>query len=290
MEIIINAYKTKLEANPKLSIREARSILSKELSIGITTISNTLSEYRNSKTVSSPNRTKIFKNFTDKVDDFDKEAILSKVHQFWVNRELPNLNKILSVVNEDDSLPDFSLTSLWRLLKSMGFQFIKRRRNSALIENEDIRRRYIRDIRKYRKEGRSIYYLDETWVNAGDVAIRVWRDTTVQSSQAAFSQGISTGAANPTRKGKRLIVCHIGSEDGFFPDSLLCFKSKKNTNDYHDEMNGDSFRDWLEGVLPRLKHNAVIVMDNAPYHSVKLEKCPTLNWRKADIIEWLQGC
>jgi len=82
-------------------------------------------------------------------------------------------------------------------------------------------------------------------------------------------------------------VCHIGSEDGFVPDSLLCFESKKNTNDYHDEMNGDSFRDWLEGVLPRLKHNAAIVMDNAPFHSVKLEKCPTSNWRKADIIEWL---
>jgi len=54
-------------------------------------------------------------------------------------------------------------------------------------------------------------------------------------------------------------------------------------------MNGDSFRDWLEGVLPRLKENAVIVMDNAPYHSVKLEKCPTTNWRKADIITWLRS-
>jgi len=54
-------------------------------------------------------------------------------------------------------------------------------------------------------------------------------------------------------------------------------------------MNGDSFRDWLKGVLPRLKDNAVIVMDNAPYHSVKMEKCPTTNWRKADIIAWLRS-
>jgi len=54
-------------------------------------------------------------------------------------------------------------------------------------------------------------------------------------------------------------------------------------------MNGDSFRDWLEGVLPRLKENAVIIMENAPYHSVKLEKCPTTNWRKPAIIEWLQS-
>jgi len=107
-------------------------------------------------------------------------------------------------------------------------------------------------------------------VNAGDVAIRVWRDTTVESSQAEFSQGLSTGAANPTGKGKRLIVCHIGSE--------AYFESKKNTNDYHDEMNSDSFRDWLEGVLPRLKDNAVIVMDNAPYHSAKVERFSAANW------------
>ncbi|CAI6374522.1 unnamed protein product [Macrosiphum euphorbiae] len=290
--MIINAYKSKLEANPEISLRQVRTLLSKELGIGITTISNTITEYRNSKTVSSPNRKKIFKNVTDKVDDFDKEAIRRKVHQFWVNRELPNLKKILNVVTNDDTLPKFSNTTLWRLLKSMGFRFTKRGRNSALIENNEIRawrRRYIRDIRQYREEGRPIYYIDETWVNAGDVPIRVWNDTTVTSSRAAFSQGLTTGAVNPTGKGKRLIVCHIGSEDGFVPDSLLCFESKKNTNDYHDEMNGDTFRDWFEGVLPRLKDNAVIVMDNAPYHSVKLEKIPTTAWKKADIIGWLQS-
>lgn len=90
-------------------------------------------------------------------------------------------------------------------------------------------------------------------------------------------------------KGKRLIIVHIGSEDGFVHDGLLCFESKKNSRDYHEEMNGDCFRDWLESVLPRLKENAVIVMDNAPYHSVKLDKCPTTNWRKADIVQWLEG-
>ncbi|KAL4148802.1 hypothetical protein QTP88_002955 [Uroleucon formosanum] len=121
-------------------------------------------------------------------------------------------------------------------------------------------------------------------INSSTIVCGLPLFATMESSQAAFSQGLSTGAANPTGKGKRLILCHIGSEDGFVPDSLLCFESKKNTNDYHDEMNGDSFRD-----LPRLKDNAVIVMDNAPYHSVKLEKFPALNWKKANIIEWLES-
>lgn len=45
----------------------------------------------------------------------------------------------------------------------------------------------------------------------------------------------------------------------------------------------------MEGVLPSLKDNAVIIMDNAPYHSVKTEKCPTTNWTKADIVQWLES-
>ncbi|XP_025192116.1 uncharacterized protein LOC112592312 [Melanaphis sacchari] len=260
-----------------------RNIKGKELGIGQKTISNTIAQYRENKTVSSPNKIKIFKNVETKVDDFDKYAIRR-------NCDLLTLDKMLTVVNEDKSLPNFSRTSLYRLMKSMEFEYAKRGRNSALLEKNEIilwRRQYIRDLRKYREEGRQIYFLDETWVNAGDVTSRIWSDNTVQSSQDAFSQGLSTGAVNPTGKGKRLIVVHIGSEDGFVPGGLLCFESKKNTQDYHDEMNGDSFRDWLEDVLPRLNENCVIVMDNAPYHSVKKKKCPTTQWRKSDIINWL---
>ena len=140
----------------------------------------------------------------------------------------------------------------------------------------------------YREEGRHIYFLDETWVNASDCTSKTWVDGTIKSHRDAFLKGLSTGAVNPSGKGKRLIVLDIGSEDGFLPGGLLCFESKKNTRDYHDEMNGDTFREWMEGILPHLKPNSVIVMDNASYHSVKLDKAPTSNTKKADIIKWLE--
>lgn len=54
-------------------------------------------------------------------------------------------------------------------------------------------------------------------------------------------------------------------------------------------MNGNNFRDWFKDVLPRLEDNAVIVMDNAPYHSVRKEKCPSSQTRKADIIRWFES-
>lgn len=70
------------------------------------------------------------------------------------------------------------------------------------------------------------------------------------------------GSKNPTGKGKRLIELHIGSNNGFLPGGLLCYESKKNSSDYHDEMNGACFQEWFESVLPRLEPNSIIVIDN----------------------------
>jgi len=114
-------------------------------------------------------------------------------------------------------------------------------------------------IRSYRAQNRPIYYLDETWVNAGETHSRGGVDT------------------------KRLIVLHIRSSDGFVPGGLLCFESKTNSTDYHDEMNGDTFYEWFVRTLPLLKKNAIIVMDNASHHSVKKHKIPVRSWRKQAI-------
>lgn len=132
--MIINAYKFKLEVNPRLTITEARTAISKELGIGQKTISNTILQYRQNKTISSPNKTKKFLNVVSKIDDIDKNSIREKIQQFSFNRELPTLDQILTVINEDDSLPNFSRTSLHRLLKSMDIEYGKRGRNSVLLE------------------------------------------------------------------------------------------------------------------------------------------------------------
>ncbi|XP_060854825.1 uncharacterized protein LOC132932459 [Rhopalosiphum padi] len=280
--MIVNSYKAQLRQNPKLTVREARICISQNLGIGQRTISNVISEYNSKRTVTSPSKTRIKPSLKDKLDDMQLNTVRRHIHSFWFNKTIPTLNKILQVINDDDSLPNLSKMNLQRLMKFMDFVYTKCSRNSALIEKDEIvlwRRRYLLNIRKYREEGRTIYYLDETWVNAGD--------NTIQSPHDAFLQGLTTGSQNPSGKGKRLIVLHIGSKDGFVPDGLMCFESKK-TTDYHEEMNGETFYNWMSNILPRLKENSVIVMDNAPYHSVKKEKIPNTNSRKADIIKWLE--
>ncbi|GFW23299.1 DDE_3 domain-containing protein [Trichonephila clavipes] len=52
-------------------------------------------------------------------------------------------------------------------------------------------------------------------------------------------------------------------------------------------MNGNHFEKWFETDLPKLKPQNIIVMDNAPYHSVKKEKIPISSLEKSAIQEWL---
>lgn len=280
--MIVNCYKSKLSENPKITVREARNIISKELGVGEKTVSSTISDYNNSKIVKSPSRKRMKTSFKQLFDDMHRNTVRRHVHSFWFKKEVPTVDKIYKVVSEDTSLPPISRTNLFNLLKIMDFEYTKRCRNSALIEKDEIvlwRRRYLEDLKKYRQQGCHFYYLDETWVNEGECTSKTWVDHTVKSHRDAFLQGLTTGSKGPSGKGKRLIVLHIGSKDGFLPGGLLCFESKKNSADHHDEMNGDTFYEWMNSVLPRLKPNSVIVMDNASYHSVKIDKAPTSGTR-----------
>lgn len=81
-------------------------------------------------------------------------------------------------------------------------------------------------------------------------------------------EGVTTRLNNHLGKGKRLIVLHIGSEDGFVENERLLFKSKK-SRDYHEEMNGEMFTDWMKNILPVLEPNSVIAMHRVILIKVK---------------------
>ncbi|KAH6948088.1 hypothetical protein HPB50_022813 [Hyalomma asiaticum] len=54
-------------------------------------------------------------------------------------------------------------------------------------------------------------------------------------------------------------------------------------------MNGDHYEKFSQKLLQLLPSGNVIVMDNAPYHSVKQEKVPRMSSLKKDIQAWLSG-
>lgn len=83
------------------------------------------------------------------------------------------------------------------------------------------------------------------------------------------------------------------------------FQSKKNTGDYHNEMNSERlmgiihiylmlytsrFEEWFKDtLLPNIDPNSLIVMDNASYHSQREEQMPIQNWNKSQLTDWLKN-
>jgi len=291
-KIIINLYKKLKNKDPYIRYEDLLDILSEGTNIGIGTIKKTLSEYKSTGMVSSPINKKKRPTISEKVDDFDKNEIRRKIHGFWFKREIPTIQKIIQEIKDDSDLPDLSRTSFQRLLKYMQFEYTKINSNNALTEKMELilwRRKYISEIRRYREEGRTIYYLTESWNNVRYCSSSVCVDTSVQSHRDECLRRLTTDSRKSSGKGKQIIFIHIGSSKGFVSGGLLCFETKENTINSHNKINSDTFIEWFCRILPLLNDNAVIVMNNTPYNSVKKECVPTTSWKKDAILEWLKS-
>lgn len=199
--MILNIYKHESLENPGMLIHELERRVAAKTGICAKTVFNIIKEYKQCHKFSEPKRKLHYKNICDTVEECYKNAIRRKVHQFFFRNELPSVDKVLKDVNDDPLLPTFKRTTFYKLLKSLNFKFKTRGRNSLLLDKDEIvlwRREYLQKIKRFRQEGRKVYYLDETWINAGHTKSKVWVDTSVSSSRQAFLDGLSIGLKNPS--------------------------------------------------------------------------------------------
>lgn len=223
----------------------------------------------------------------NKLDNFQKNQVRQTITKLYSENKYMSL-KILQKHLEKQNNLSLTKYTLWRLLHSFGYRYkkIAGENRKVLCERSDIvrlRNQFLRTIQKKRDAGYEPVYLDETWVNASHTASSQWVPDGNDGSRRKL----------PLGKGERLIILHAGcASQGFLPGCDLVFRAKaKDNRDYHTEMNGDVFFEWVQNKLvPALPKKSLIVMDNAPYHSVQdpNSKNPTSNNRKGDMIAWLQ--
>ncbi|KAH9375501.1 hypothetical protein HPB48_016646 [Haemaphysalis longicornis] len=159
-QVIANVYARTRMRFPEKSVREVLRVVSEDTGVSPRTVAKLKAERLRGPLASPkkrPRDVKISSTRTVKHDTFAVHAIRLKVHSMYAKREVPTLDSVRQAVNEDDGLPNFTKTTLWRLMKDIGFTFDKRKRNLALIERSDIiawRRRYLRAIKEFRRQGR----------------------------------------------------------------------------------------------------------------------------------------
>ena len=175
------------------------------------------------------------------VDDFDKDVVRRTVSDLVRTKGIiATIEDIREELSQSIGFKG-SRETFRKLLKSLGFRWKATQTNrSLLMERTDIvaaRIQYLRQIRKYREEGRPIVYTDETFVHTSHSAKRSW-----QSDDYAIKV--------PFSKGSRYIIVHAGSKAGFVQGAEMFCKAKTTTGDYHHEMNSGNTRpEYLLGYV-----------------------------------------
>ena len=152
---------------------------------------------------------------------------------------------------------------------------------------------------KEQAEGRCvIVYTDESYVNTNHARKQTWySDIATEKNDVV----------RPSGKGKRLVLLHAFTRDGWLvhdnsvhndrADQLsfsceLIYEAEKGDGDYHDNMNGSIYMQWLNNRLlvafnkryPRQK--MVLVLDNASYHHHRGPDWINVHIMKKDDIAW----
>lgn len=219
------------------------------------------------------------------VDNFDRDVIRREICRMFDSKETVTLRKLKIRLRIHNAI-DVSKSTLWRTVRSIGFTFRKYANGRNVICEKPhlvrLRSKYLREVREMRNQGYDIVYVDETWINAHHTNEKEW-----QLSDGTIKRYVPSG------KGQRLIMAHAGSrQNGLVKDAELIFTSNYTDNrDYHTEMNGNIFRDWIEHtLLPSLDRPSCVIMDNASYHNTVSEedKIPTSSSTKDAIKLWLR--
>ena len=114
------------------------------------------------------------------LDDFDKSVVRQSVQEFYDRGEYPTVAKLRICLEEKINFSG-SATSLWAILKNLGFSYKKSiDGRKFLMERNDVIVSRMRKMHSVRNESlsRPVIYLDETWVNANHSPKFIWQTST----------------------------------------------------------------------------------------------------------------
>lgn len=281
--IIYNVYNTMRKDNDKreenrLNEKALQTKVAAACGISFSSVRRIVIEQKKTPGLSSPKFTTPRKQRPKKsskttFDDFDLSVIRKTIQEFHVSEgERPTLKGMLHVLKNKIGFKG-SLWCVRKVVKKLGFRWKKTESNrKVLIEKNDIRNlrlNYLVAVNRYRAENRPIVYMDETYFHSTTTTEKTWTDSSVGCLKKSVS------------KGSRIIVLHAGGEDGFVANGLLMFKSGLKKGDYHGDKNFENYEKWIKDqLIPNLKPNSVLVIDNAPYHNKQVNPAPTSSWKK----------
>jgi hypothetical protein len=91
------------------------------------------------------------------------------------------------------------------------------------------------------------------------------------------------------RKSKNFPFNPTGGINGFLRNAALNYKAGSAMGEYHGQINAANFEKWaVKKLIPNLPAQSVIVLDNAPYRCLQIDKPPSSYAIRADMIACLR--
>lgn len=290
----------KLHGKENINVNQVVQRTSECLRISESTVKRVVAEKRNTGTVNSSKprsgRRKI------EMDEFLQGVIRRNILNFYLEKRFPTITELHhKLEDEAGDIPEFSNSTLLRWVKKLQFSYKKLNNKPILMEQDSIaakRADFLYAIKRYRDSGWTIYYTDETWCGANHSRKFGWVERVNPERRDNFDlyrggiqevNGYRGGIKRPSGSGQRVIILHIGNANGFLDGALKCFVGKKGSSDYHNEMNKEHFEEWYRFVLSVIPDKSVIVIDQAPYHTMLDPnfRNPTSAWTRSRILEWM---
>ncbi|KAI4458109.1 charged multivesicular body protein [Holotrichia oblita] len=186
------------------------------------------------------------------------DVVRGEIYRFYKRNEVPTLRTLCNSLKNTNRL-QCCITTLSSAMKRNGFKYCVVDKRRTIMESARLlllRDEYLTKMKAYREEKRFICYLDETWYDTHDTIKNGWDDSTGMCSINV-----------PVSRGKRIIIAHAGSMDGWVGEALLSAKNIKSSSlDYHEDMTSSLFEDWfVKKLLSALPPKSVIVMDEYMY-------------------------
>lgn len=253
------------------------------------TVWRIMAEYNNKNTFSTPSK-KGSRPYA--VDENVKTICQDIIRSHNICRKHLSLRLLDGILNDEHNI-SVARETLRRCLYRWNIIHGFVQRHTALRERDYVvkaRREYLIKKRILNGSGRTLVYLDETYINKNHSGTDTawycsdWKDN--PRLDKSFGPYIN----KPAGKGERFIILNAVTKDGWVDNAKLVFQAHRCTGDYHGSMDEENFTKWfITQLLPNVPANAVIIMDNAPYHNMFLEdEVPPLTSKKVILQKWLR--
>ena len=242
------------------SSESSAQMTSDALGIGLATVHRVMAHYhKDPDSLNVPSSLRGRPSYS--VDVSHQEAMRASMRQANLEGRHITLDTIRDFLQGKSPDESFHWSTRARTVDRWGCEFGKGTRTPHWKEKDSMvvaRQHYWRPMRQNRMASESRLmrpevYLDASYINKNHSNDFVW----YASEDGPWIQ-------KPTGKGARRIIMHAISKDGWVPEAKVVLKSTRKTGDYHGQMNGDVFQQWLrEKLLPNIPRASLIIMDNA---------------------------